>query len=180
MNSALANYLGAFTTLKLGYNNPFGEDEIFITPNPDNPPTQNQQYLPAGWAIVSQGYVTLPMWHSIRKILILSPRLPIVNESIAIGDETTSRVPILTDFVPIINDPGDGRDIAYYVPSAQYRLSDMIQTIPIQSFDMKIYWQDINSNIYPLEISLYQQVNIKLAFLRKDLYKGHDFQGQQQ
>jgi len=171
MNIPLSNYLGAFSVIDHGFNNAFGDDLDLILPNVLLPPKPHQQYLPVGWAIVSQEYSTLALWHSIRKILILSSRLPIVGESVAIGDENTSRVPILTDFVPILNDPGDGREVAYYNPTAQYRLTDMIQTIPVQSFDLKIYWQDINSNIYPVEISLYQQANIKLAFLRKDLYK---------
>ena len=85
------------------------------------------------------------------------------------------RQAILTDFVPIINNAGDSKQIAYYLPSAQYRLADMVQTIPIQAFDLQFYWQDTTDNIYPIEITIYQQINIKLGFLRKDLYKSPEY-----
>ena len=170
MNIPLSNYLGAFSVIDHGFNNAFGDDLDLILPV-STTIKPHEEYLPVGWGIVSQEYTTLPLWHSIRKIVILSAKLPIVNESSAVGIDGSTRVPILTDFVPILTTPGNGRDIAYYVPTGQYRLSDMVQTSPLQSFDLKVYWQDSSSNIFPLEISIFQQVNIKLAFFRKDLYK---------
>lgn len=170
MNSLLENYFSAFSTISFGWDNPNGHDFEFATPQ--SPFLPHQQYSPAGWGIISQIWPMLPLWSSIRKILVISNRLPINAESEAVGLDTNStRIPILADFVPQINNAGDSRQIAYYLPSAQYKLVDMLATIPLQSFDLRFYWEDAENNIFPLTISVYQQINIKLAFLRKDLYK---------
>jgi hypothetical protein len=82
-----------------------------------------------------------------------------------------SSLPIITDFIPNINSPGESRSIAYYNPTSQYRLIDMVSDTPLQKINLKIYWVDISNNIYPLYVSVAQQASIKLAFIRKSLYK---------
>jgi len=83
MNSLLENYFSAFSSQDRGSNNVDGVDFILNTPTIPFKPFQ--QYLPVGWGILSQQWNVLPLWSSIRKILILSARLPIVAESVAIG-----------------------------------------------------------------------------------------------
>lgn len=168
MNEALINYLGAFPIIFNGYNRPYGADYYFKISEVLRP---NHSYLPAGWGKYSQEYSTLALWSSVRKLLLLSSKLPLVTENVAIGNNSTTRIPIVTDFVPILNIAGDSRDIAYYIPSAQYRLADMNGNSSLQNFDLQVYWQDSKNNIYPLQISIFQQINIKIAFLRKTMYK---------
>lgn len=176
MNEALINYLGAFPIIFNGYNQPYGADYYFKISEFLRP---NHSYLPLPtladpsikWGKYSQEYSTLALWSSVRKILLSSAKLPLVAETVGLGDANSTRTPILTDFVPILNSAGDSRDVAYYIPSAQYRLTDMNGNGPLQAFDLKVYWQDSKNNVYPLQISLFQQINIKIAFLRKNLYK---------
>ena len=79
--------------------------------------------------------------------------------------------PILTDFVPNISAAaGESRSIAYYVPTSQYRLVDLISTNPLQKIDIRIFWEDRDGNLYPLEISIFQQASLKLGFFKKSLY----------
>lgn len=143
----------------------------------DFPPTADHIYTPpgpAGTFIFSEEYSTLATWSTLRDIIFVTNKLPINYESITIQNDTnTSRIPILSDFVPIFNALGQSRSIAYYLPTAQYKLVDMYQTTPLQAIDIKIFWRDTSGNIYPLTISTGQQINIKVAFLRKTLYKNN-------
>ncbi len=135
----------------------------------------------------TQEYSVLEYWTSLRKILIFSNTIPVKNEyvpatnnlatAIAINPTNDSGVnvsyPILTDFVPNISFlAGESRSIAYYVPTSQYRLIDMISTNPLQKIDIRIFWEDRDGNLYPLLLSIFQQASLKIGFFRKTLYKG--------
>jgi hypothetical protein len=170
MNFNLATFFDAFP-FYINTNNYY----YFLLNGQNFPPTANQVYSPpgpAGTFIFTQEYSSLPLWSSLKDIIFLTNKLPINYESKSIENGTnTSRIPILTDFTPIINIRGESRSIAYYLPSAQYRLVDMYLTTPLQAIDIKIIWRDAAGNIYPLLLAPGQQINIKLAFLRKTLYK---------
>ncbi len=139
----------------------------------------------------TQEYVVVEYWTSLRKIVIATNTIPVRNEYVPATNNLANSVkvndvaniinsnqsgvnvsyPILTDFVPNISLSGESRSIAYYVPSGQYRLIDLISTNPLQKIDIQLFWEDRDGNLYPLLISLFQRVDIKLAFLRKSLYK---------
>lgn len=155
-----------YLTLNGYYFPPAPNDAFYYPGTPTNIPPTNFKF--------SQEFSVLNTWAAVREILFLTGRIPVNNESIttANNDSSTTRIPILTDFSPIVNKAGDNRSIAYYVPSGQYRLSDMISTLPLQSIDVNIFWRDLSGRIFPLSLNIGRQINIKLAFLRKDLYKG--------
>lgn len=120
-----------------------------------------------------QNYSSLAYWTALRKILFISNSLPIVNEyepSSSIQQNVSTSLPIITDFVPAIEFASQSRSIAYYYPTSQYRLVNLIGDIPIQKLDMKIYWQDKFNNIYQLYLPYGNEINIKLAFIKKSLY----------
>jgi hypothetical protein len=197
INSASATFLFSFDLLqnitnpKASNVNPFGNDYYFIQES-----SVTTQYYPPGVAIpapttppilpatslyykFTQEFSIVEYWSSLRKILIVTNSIPVKNEYVpasgnnGISDSSGVNVsyPILTDFVPNISSTaGDSRSIAYYVPSSQYRLVDMISTNPLQKIDIRLFWEDRDGNLYPLLISLYQQASMKIAFLRKSLY----------
>jgi hypothetical protein len=106
--------------------------------------------------------------------VITSSDIPIASESVPASDNTDTNVsyPIISDYVPAVDVGGqDARSIAYYTPTAQYRLSDMLSDNPLQKVDLRFFWQDRLGNFYPLEISAYQQIEVKIAFIKKDMYK---------
>ena len=135
-------------------------------------PTNTYPTLPT-YLAMQQNYNTINYWTSLRKLVITSNHLPIRSESIPTGDVTTgqsSARPILADFVPDLTLAGQSRSIAYYYPDAQYKLVDMMQDGPLQKIDLTVYWEDKDSNLYPLYISRYQQASIKLGFFKKATY----------
>ncbi len=179
-NLELGQYFSGFREIYVTDNTPIPANQInFLVENEgDNGyPTNTYPAVPAYLQMI-QDYRIIANWNSLRKIVITTNTLPIQTEAIPTGDATTgvsSNRPIITDFVPQLNEAGDTRSVAYYNPSAQYRLVDMNQGIPLQKIDLKIYWEDKDSNLYPLNIRKYDQASVKLGFFKKSLYRENAF-----
>lgn len=198
MNAALASYLDAFNTSTQNYNAPQGND-IYFQLNGTYPITPEFYYYPNGIAQptaaaipgpptlpsyyrFTQEYSVLEYWSSLKSIIISTGTIPVRNEFVpGINSNSTVNVlqngvtisyPILTDFIPQVEgSAGSSRSIAYYLPSAQYRLCDLLSDNPLFKVDLQLYWTDRDGNLYPLQLSLYQHANIKLGFFRKTLFK---------
>lgn len=181
VNALLQTYLNSFNYNFIGYDQAQGNDFNFILTNPLPP----QIYYPPSFGLsagantvlfykFTQDYQSLNYWTSVRKIVITSSDIPIASESVPASDNTDTNVsyPIISDYVPAVDVGGqDARSIAYYTPTAQYRLSDMLSDNPLQKVDLRFFWQDRLGNFYPLEISPNQQIEVKIAFIKKDMYK---------
>ena len=172
MNSALESYLSAFQARFVGPS-VIGKDYIFNlvrfgldTTIPPFTAAATQKDFP-------QEYSTLALWSSLRKILITTNSIPIISEYTPTNNSgISSTLPIITDFVPNIEAAGQSRAIAFYNPTSQYRLADMKSSEQLNTIDLKIFWQDLDNNIFPLFISEFQQANLKLGFFKKVLYQG--------
>lgn len=129
------------------------------------------------WFIFPQQYTHMNAWNSIASIVFLTqmpikpeyiPSLGIINNSSALG---SSSMPILTDFVPDITVAGEQRTRFNYIPTGQYRLTEINSTIPLNKIQFKIYWMDRYQNLYPMRISQGQINSVKIMFIKKTLYK---------
>lgn len=194
MNSALNTYLDAFNVTYRFYDSPQGNDVYFILSANNTP---DHFFYPGGVLVptatdpattdpavpyyykFTQEYSVLEYWLSLRKILVTSSNIPIRSEYLPSGgianvndNGINATFPVISDFVPNIGESaGSSRSIAHYLPSAQYRLVDMVSDNSLQNVDIRLYWQDDDGNIYPLELSVFQQANLKILFTRKSLYK---------
>ncbi len=114
-------------------------------------------------------------WSSLQKILLTTKSIPIVGEQIQVsGDHNPDQVnalSVLSDFVPQGIQAGENRELAFYNPSAQYRLTDLCSSAPLNKISLQLFWQDKNNNVFPLYVQFGQVAEIKLAFLKKSLYK---------
>jgi hypothetical protein len=171
MNFQSANFLSSFNVNFHGLDQPQGRDISFIlNPLPPNSPL-------GGPYVYTEDYNSIELWFSLSKILITSNSLPIQQEVsptqniIGLATGVSNYIPIITDFVPQLDFSNQSRSIAYYVPQGQYRLVDMISEIPLTKLNFNILWQDKNGNIFPLYIDIFQQAELKIAFIRKNLYK---------
>jgi hypothetical protein len=172
-NDQADNFLASFNLFYHGNNQPGGfEFSHILTPTPPGSPV-------GGPYVYIEDYISIDLWFSLRKLLITTDTIPIVKEispsqnpnEFGINTGITSSLPIITDFVPQLSFSNEARSIAYYYPTSQYRLVDMISNTPLQRINLRIYWSDKFGNLFPVEISVFQQASVKLAFIKKDLYK---------
>jgi len=121
---------------------------------------------------IKQEYKSLNNQVALKKIYITSTGLPTIPEFTP-GSQTasSSTLPILTDFVPNVNNLSDAKSVAYYFPQSQYRLIDMISSTPIQSFDLQILWVDQFNGIHTVYVPPRSQANVKLIFAKRTLFK---------
>jgi hypothetical protein len=179
MNTPLNTYIDSFQTSFQGYDKPFGQDYVFIL-NGVGYPTNNMGYAPFGVAATNppsfykftQEYPTLEYWVSLRKIIIITNTIPVNLESVPTANiDINSQVPVLVALSPAVpSEAGQTRAILNYDPSPQYRLVDLISDNPLQTINIRVYWQDRSGDVYPLMLSVFQRASIKLGFFKKSLY----------
>lgn len=139
-----------------------------------NPPFLAPSIPPAYYKI-TQNYSSLSNWNSMISIVFTSNTIPIRGEQIPAvrGSGESNFRNIITDFQPLFTQTGLLRDAAQYFPQGPYRLIDMTSTGELRKFDLSVYWQDKNGNLYNLTIAPNETLNIKLLFIKKDLYKAN-------
>jgi hypothetical protein len=178
MNQIAIKYLEGFNVIFRGINQVDGRDYDFLTTTAVFGATQDNVFTATQYRWF-QDYQTVGSWSNLNTLIISSPTLPCVAESVPsnnIGSNnsnntTTNSFSILTDFIPNIDAPGQSRSIAYYYPQGQYRLVNMVTDIPVSNLTINIFWTDIAGNIYPLNLHVGQTASIKIGFFRKSLYK---------
>jgi hypothetical protein len=190
INNALKVYLDSFEYISNGFGNANGADWIFrlnktITISAivyQIYPTPNMGYAFPGDTITSppsyfqytQIYPAMAYWTASSKLFFTTGSIPVNEEylpSLTAGQTNSNQIPILTDFVLDLSSSNNNRDVAYYVPTSQYRLVDLNSDTPINTIDIQVYWQDQFLNYWPLNINAGQQANIKIAFVKKSMYK---------
>jgi len=158
-------------TILLGFVIEYTGDNAFF-PAPPIEPGAEPTYIR-----VTQDFAGSVYWSSLRSLVITSNSLNVRAEGIpfitgnGIQSGQSNFKSIISDFVPNLDLGYDDRSIAYYNPTSQYRLIDLISDNPIVTIDITILWQDKLGNLYPLFILQGQQASIKLGFFNKKLYK---------
>jgi len=124
----------------------------------------------------TQQYNISSTWNSLESIVFLTNSLPVQVEYIpsssiitAQGVSNANFKPILTDFVPTLEEAGSTRSRFVYYPSGQYRLIDLHSQIPLRKIDLQMFWQDQYQNLYPLYMSYNESNSVKLMFIKKSL-----------
>lgn len=126
---------------------------------------------------VQQSFSAISNFTSIRSIIITSGQLPTMPEylpNVATYDQgsnvSTNNKPIVSDFEIPSMAPENTRDIAVYLPTAEYRMISLLGNMPVTKIDLQAYFTDINGNFYPLFLDVNQTFSVKLLFRRKNRY----------
>jgi hypothetical protein len=125
---------------------------------------------------MQQEFVSLAYLSPLRSI-VLSTNMNVVSEVFFINNpnalQNQNYINVLTDFLPDISgssEAGVGSKIFIYNATALWRLFQFTDENPLYNFSLQINWEDVNGNIYPLDLVKGTQCNIKMMFIRKDLY----------
>lgn len=178
-NFNFLQYLDAFPIKLLGLNNINGFDIMLDLKNGNvrdiNAYGLNGQ-LPANPPIyykIDQSQIIIQYWNPIKKLLLTSESIPVAKEYIQSGSTSSLNpsLPIVTDFTPVVEQAGQQRTIAYYLPTAEYRKVNMLSELPLQKVSLKVFWEDLYGKIYLLNIGSYQSASVKIVFLHKSMYK---------
>jgi hypothetical protein len=125
------------------------------------------------------------IWNPISSIVFTTSLIPIANElsaaPIVYGQSNTNKSVQTTDgFSPIITDISIGmengamsyNEFLQYVPQAEYRLTELIGSGPVQQIDIQVYARErLTGQLLPLELFNGTNIECKLAFFHKSLYE---------
>jgi len=151
------------------------QSNYFTVINKSSPPVAFNAY------VIPQEYSNFEYLSSARKIVMTSNTIParkeyypvpannVVNSSSVTG--VTNGLGIISDFqLDLQNKPGEQRSIATY-NSDLYRMVDLDSTHPMRKIDVNFFWADQFNNLFPLYISPFGNINVKLGFFRKSSAK---------
>lgn len=175
LNSCLAQYFGGFFFNTQLINVIGGYDNLFI---------HNLSNIPFGSTVGGpyrfiQEYSSIPKWFDITKIVVTSSSLQAVQEynPLSSNNQTinfsANQIPIITDFAASFPSLKDYSSTLIYNPSSQYRLIDITSSSPVSRLQFQFFWMNRNNQLIPLSLSPNQSIELKLAFVNKNLYKGN-------
>jgi hypothetical protein len=175
------NTLGRIFRLKLGFPRqslsliPYYNNLVEL-PIVFNPSVVNRQFIK-----LEQEYSTISNWTPVSSVVFTSSTLPInvnslsapviyVNNQVIQNSNNSNFAPIITDI--------SSNEMVYkpnllYVPSAQYRLVDLLTNSAINNIDIQVYWKDRFGNLNPFLFGSGATCTIKIAFFKKTLFNNN-------
>lgn len=125
---------------------------------------------------IVQEYSTIALWTPITSIVFTSNTLPISSNQVSApllffngqryqsGGNNSNISQIITDFVA--ND-GVYKPNIVYLPSAQYRLVDLVGNTPLYNLDVAVSYKNRVGELIPFRLSSGASATIKILFTRK-------------
>ncbi len=120
--------------------------------------------------VMEQEFSTLSSWNDFTSLVFMTSSIPIKKENIGIQSDNGQpiQLPIFTDFEVHTDVGNDLRRTIEYFPQGPYRMTSLNGNSPLKNIDLRIYWTDNFSNLYPLMIPSHLQATVKILFRRKD------------
>lgn len=184
MNSKLFFFFNSFNHILKSYNDISGKDYLLIVNKTYEVfPNTNQITIPTGSPgagtpgfVMVQDYNVLFNWNSLKSIVFTSGTIPSRVEYQPAIDPVTGLVletgsqnfkNIITDMVPITMDGTENRSTLVYVPSAEYRMIDLVSDAPLRKLQLSLYWTDNHLRYFPVYLIPNDLISIKILFRRK-------------
>jgi len=153
--------------------------------NPAANPYSVLQEQKVYWAITQETPSTDTLWSPISSIVFASALMPVKPESnsapVIIGQgnignsQATAKAAftrVITDLsLPMDKGAASWKSFIYYVPSAEYRLSDFLASHqPLSGVDVQVFWKSrLNNQLYPIAMTNLSSVSFKMMFKKKNL-----------
>lgn len=158
---------------------PYGASNVFEEPLS----TLDQQKV--YWIVQQETVSTDTLWSPISSIVFASALMPVQPESnsapVIIGQANIGNsqgtaksafTRVITDLaLPMDKGAASWKSFIYYVPSAQYRMSDFLASHqPLSGVDVQVFWKNrLNNQLYPIAMTNLSSVSFKMMFKKKEL-----------
>jgi hypothetical protein len=125
---------------------------------------------------IVQEYSTLALWTPITSIVFTSNTLPIVANQVSApllfnngkrfssGGNNSNIAQVITDFIV---DGGVYKPSISYVPSAQYRLVNLVGNTPLYNIDVEVFYRNRVGELIPFRLGTGGTATVKILFTRK-------------
>lgn len=170
MNGALQTYFISFPFTT--QNDPNKGPNLFFHDLSNLPYGQSSPYM------FTEEFVSVNMWLDARRILVTTNSIPISTESAPNATPLTfnpagldTALPIISDYILSFNNVADISSLITYIPSAQYRLADLLSSGQLNRINLHFYWVSETGIQQPLLISPGTSITVKIGFFKKELYK---------
>jgi hypothetical protein len=153
--------------------------------NPASNPVSVLNEQKVYWTITQETLSTDTLWSPISSIVFASALMPVKPESnsapviVGQGNIGNTQATAKAAFTRVITDlalamdkgAASWKSFIYYVPSAEYRLSDFIASHqPLQGVDVQVFWKNrLNNQLYPISMTNLSSVSFKMMFKKKGL-----------
>lgn len=172
-NTDLNRFLHGFNLITNLYNDVNGKEYLLnVRTLPDS---TKQVNVSGDYITMQQEASCLSYWNSLRNVFITS-NLSIINEfSYDPKNNVQAQINIITDYIPD-SSPGGGESFVtqkqfIYNAASLYRMFEFSQVnSPLTNINLNIVWSDNDDNIYPLYIFKGFRCDIKLMFIKKNLF----------
>ena len=164
-----------------------GQPSLGFVPDGSGNPASNLlsvlQEQKVYWTITQETSSTDTLWSPISSIVFSSALMPVNPEEnsapVIIGQgnignsQATAKAAftrIITDLaLPMDKGAASWKSFIYYVPSAQYRMSDFLASHqPLGGVDVQVFWKNrLNNQLYPVAMTNLSSVSFKMMFRKK-------------
>lgn len=126
-----------------------------------------------------QEFSVIPVWNPVKSFIFTSNLLPvnaslegdpivIGNGGFALPDNSINALSnVLTDYQVELIRGNETRPIVQYVPSAEYRLFDLVGNNPLGTINLQCFWRDRFNNLNPFKLRTGCSASIKIMFRNK-------------
>jgi hypothetical protein len=153
--------------------------------NPASNPVSVLNEQKVYWTVTQETPSTDTLWSPISSIVFSSALMPVNPEEnsapviIGQGNVGNSQATAKAAFTRVITDlalamergAASWKSFIYYVPSAQYRMSDFLASHqPLSGVDVQVFWRHrLNNQLYPISMTNLSSVSFKMMFKKKGL-----------
>jgi hypothetical protein len=143
--------------------------------------TLDQQHV--YWIVSQESQSTDTLWSPISSIVFASALMPVNPEGnsapVIIGQANIGNTQptaksaftrIITDLaLPMEKGAASWKSFIYYVPSAEYRMSDFLASHqPLSAIDVQVFWKNrLNNQLYPISMTNLSSVSFKMMFRKR-------------
>jgi hypothetical protein len=179
MNANLYQLFNSFTADFLGGNPLYTPNLAYRLRVFNNNNTNIINYPTYNAIQMYQEFSVIPVWNPVKSFIFTSNLLPVnaslEGDPVVIGnggfqlpDNSINALSnVLTDYQVELIRGNETRPLVQYVPSAEYRLFDLVGNNPLGTINLQCFWRDRFNNLNPFKLRTGCSASIKIMFRNK-------------